>query len=234
MMEEPVLAAEVGARFDHVLVDEYQDTNSLQAAILLRMKPDGRGLTVVGDDAQSIYSFRAATVRNILDFPKQFSPPATVITLEQNYRSTQSILEASNAVICLGSERFSKRLFSTKLRGEKPWFINAADEPAQVLYAVERILEHREAGIDLKRQAVLFRAAHHSAALEVELARRNIPYVKYGGLKFLEAAHVKDLLCALRWAENPRDAVAGFRVLQLLPGIGPKVARSALAQLAEC
>jgi DNA helicase-2/ATP-dependent DNA helicase PcrA len=233
MMEEPSVSAAVGAGFDHVLVDEYQDTNSLQAAILLRMKPDGRGLTVVGDDAQSIYSFRAATVRNILDFPKQFSPPATVITLEQNYRSTQSILEACNAVICLGSERYSKRLFSTKLRGEKPWFIHAADEPAQVLYAVERILEHREAGIDLKHQAVLFRAAHHSAALEVELARRNIPYVKYGGLKFLEAAHVKDVMCVLRWAENPRDAVAGFRVLQLLPGIGPKAARDVLAQLSE-
>jgi DNA helicase-2/ATP-dependent DNA helicase PcrA len=233
MMEEPSVSAAVGAGFDHVLVDEYQDTNSLQAVILLRMKPDGRGLTVVGDDAQSIYSFRAATVRNILDFPKQFSPPATVITLEQNYRSTQSILEASNAVICLGSEGYSKRLFSTKLRGEKPWFINATDEPAQVLYAVERILEHREAGIDLKRQAVLFRAAHHSAALEVELARRNIPYVKYGGLKFLEAAHVKDVLCLLRWAENPRDAVAGFRVLQLLPGIGPKAARDVLLQLSD-
>jgi DNA helicase II / ATP-dependent DNA helicase PcrA len=234
MMEEPAVAAEVGARFDHVLVDEYQDTNALQGAILLRMKPDGYGVTVVGDDAQSIYSFRAATVRNILDFPKQFSPPAKVVTLEQNYRSTQPILDASNAVIGLASEGYSKRLFSKKLSGEKPQFISAADEPAQVLYAVERILEHREAGIDLKHQAVLFRAAHHSAALEVELARRNIPFVKYGGLKFLEAAHVKDVLCMLRWAENPRDAVAGFRVLQLLPGIGPAAAQSFLARLSEC
>jgi DNA helicase II / ATP-dependent DNA helicase PcrA len=232
-MEEPALAAEVGARFDHILVDEYQDTNALQATILLRMKPDGCGLTVVGDDAQSIYSFRAATMRNILDFPKQFSPTATVVTLEQNYRSTQPILEVSNAVLAQASEGYSKRLFSTKLSGEKPQFIQAADEPAQVLYTVERILEHREAGIDLRRQAVLFRAAHHSAALEVELVRRNIPFTKYGGLKFLEAAHVKDLLCLLRWAENPRDAVAGFRVLQLLPGIGPKVARSLLARFAE-
>lgn len=233
-MEESALAAEIGARFDHILVDEYQDTNALQAAILLRMKPDGCGLTVVGDDAQSIYSFRAATVRNILDFSEQFLPPATVVTLEQNYRSTQAILDASNAVLALASEGYSKRLFSTKLSDEKPQFIQAADETAQVLYTVERILEHRETGIDLKRQAVLFRAAHHSSALEVELVRRNIPFVKYGGLKFLEASHVKDLLCALRWAENPRDAVAGFRVLQLLPGIGPKAARSTLAQLAEC
>ena len=223
MMEEPALAAEVGARFDHVLVDEYQDTNALQAAILLRMKPDGRGLAVVGDDAQSIYSFRAATVRNILDFPKHFSPPATVVTLEQNYRSTQPILDASNAVIGLGAGTLFKAPLLGEALGEKPQFISAADEPAQVEYVVERILEHREAGIDLKRQAVLFRAAHHSAALEVELARRNIPFVKYGGLKFLEAAHVKDVLCVLRWAENPRDAVAGFRVLQLLPGVGPAV-----------
>jgi DNA helicase II / ATP-dependent DNA helicase PcrA len=234
MMEERGVAAEVGARFDHVLVDEYQDTNALQGAILLRMKPDGCGLAVVGDDAQSIYSFRAATVRNILDFPQQFSPPATIITLEQNYRSTQKILDASNAVIGLAKERYSKRLFSTKLSGEKPHFISAADESAQVQYVVERILEHREAGIDLKRQAVLFRAAHHSAALEVELARRNIPFVKYGGLKFLEAAHVKDVLCVLRWAQNPRDAVAGFRVLQLLPGVGPAASRSLLARLSEC
>jgi DNA helicase-2/ATP-dependent DNA helicase PcrA len=232
-MEEPAVAAEVGARFDHILVDEFQDTNALQGEILLRLKPDGHGLTVVGDDAQSIYSFRAATVRNILDFPKRFSPPATVVTLEQNYRSTQPILDASNAVIGLSSEGYPKRLFSAKLSGEKPRFISAADESAQVLYAVERILEHREAGIDLKRQAVLFRAAHHSAALEVELARRNIPFVKYGGLKFLEAAHVKDVLCVLRWAENPRDTVAGFRVLQLLPGVGPKAARSALERLSE-
>jgi DNA helicase II / ATP-dependent DNA helicase PcrA len=233
MMEEPALAAEVGARFDHILVDEYQDTNALQAAILLSMKPDGHGLAVVGDDAQSIYSFRAATVRNILDFPKHFSPSARVVMLEQNYRSTQPILDASNAVIGLAAEGHSKRLFSTRLSGEKPQLISASDESAQVEYVVHRVLEHREAGIDLKRQAVLFRATHHSAELEVELARRNIPFVKYGGLKFLEAAHVKDLLCALRWAENPRDAVAGFRLLQLLPGIGPSAARNVIGRLSE-
>ena len=232
-MEDPAVAAAVAAQFDHVLVDEYQDTNALQATILLRMKPDGCGVTVVGDDAQAIYSFRAATVRNILDFPKQFSPAATVVTLTQNYRSTQPILDASNAVLALASEGYLKRLFSTKLSGEKPQFIQAADESAQVLYIVEHLLEHREAGIELKRQAVLFRAAHHSAALEVELVRRNIPFVKYGGLKFLEAAHVKDVLCILRWAENPKDTVAGFRVLQLLPGVGPITARTVLGQLSD-
>src|SRR6516165_10728730 len=233
MMEEPSLSAQVAARFDHVLVDEYQDINALQAAILLHMRPDGNGLTVVGDDAQSIDSFRAATVRNILDFPNHFSPPARIVTLEQNYRSTQPILDASNAVIALAAEGHPKHLFSTKLLGEKPQLISASDEMAQVEYVVDQILEHREAGIDLKRQAVLFRATHHSAELEVELARRNIPFVKYGGLKFLEAAHVKDALCILRWGENLRDRVAAFRVLQLLPGVGPGSAQRAADALGE-
>jgi ATP-dependent DNA helicase UvrD/PcrA len=209
----------------------YQDTNALQAEILLRMKPDGRGLTVVGDDAQSICSLRAATVRNILDFPKQFSPPAHVVTLEQNYRSTEPILDACNAVIGQAGEGFRKELFSDKPSGERPQLVVASDELAQVDYVIERVLEHREAGLDLKRQAVLFRASHHSDQLEVELARRGIPFVKYGGLKFLEAAHVKDALCVLRWIENPRDAIAAFRVLQLLPGIGPATAREALEHL---
>jgi DNA helicase-2/ATP-dependent DNA helicase PcrA len=231
MMAEPALARLVAERFDHVLVDEYQDTNALQAQILLGMRPDGRGLTVVGDDAQSIYSFRAATVRNILDFPKRFTPPAHVVTLEQNYRSTTPILEACNAVIAQAAEGFHKQLFSNKPSGERPHLVVAADEAAQVDYVVERILEHREAGIDLKRQAVLFRAGHHSDQLEVELTRRGIPFVKYGGLKFLEAAHVKDMLSVLRWVENPRDTVAAFRVLQLLPGVGPATARAALSHL---
>jgi DNA helicase-2/ATP-dependent DNA helicase PcrA len=231
MMEEPTLARLVGERFDHILVDEYQDTNALQAQILLRMKPNGRGLTVVGDDAQSIYSFRAATVRNILDFPKQFTPPAHIVALERNYRSTEPILKACNAVIAQAAEGFHKQLFSNKPSEERPQLVAAADEAAQVEYVVERILEHREAGIDLKRQAVLFRAGHHSDQLEVELTRRGIPFVKYGGLKFLDAAHVKDMLSVLRWIENPRDLVAGFRVLQLLPGVGPATARGALAHL---
>jgi DNA helicase II / ATP-dependent DNA helicase PcrA len=231
VMAEPALAADVASRFDHVLVDEYQDTNAVQAAILLGLQPEGRGLTVVGDDAQAIYAFRAATVRNILDFPKHFTPPATIIALEQNYRSTQPILAASNAVIGLAAEGYAKRLFSAKPSDEKPWLVGAVDEAAQVDYVVERILEHREAGIDLTRQAVLFRASHHSAPLEIELARRNIPFVKYGGLKFLEAAHVKDLLCVLRVAENPRDTIAAFRVLHLLPGVGPSAAGRILTHL---
>src|SRR5215831_12000074 len=233
MMEEPAVAAEVGARFDHVLVDEYQDTNALQAAILLRMKPDGHGLTVVGDDAQSIYSFRAATVRNILDFPHQFSPPATVVALEQNYRSTQPILDAANAVIAQAAKRIAKNLYSTKSSAERPFLANVADEAAQARYVADSVLDYREAGIELRRQAVLFRTSHHSDLLEIELGRRNIPFVKYGGLKFIEAAHVKDVLAILRWAENPRDGVAALRSLQLLPGIGPATARAVLAQVSE-
>jgi DNA helicase II / ATP-dependent DNA helicase PcrA len=233
MMQEGAIAQAISARFDHVLVDEYQDTNRLQASILLALKPDGRGLTVVGDDAQSIYSFRAATVRNILDFPKQFSPPARIVTLDRNYRSTQPILAAANAVIDLAAERHKKSLRSERPSAELPQLVAVRDEPDQARYVVERVLEHREAGVALKQQAVLFRASHHSGPLEIELARRNIPFVKFGGLKFLEAAHVKDVLAFLRWAENPRDRVAGFRVIQLLPGAGPATAARVLDGVAQ-
>jgi len=225
MMAEPSLAAAVGARFDFILVDEYQDTNRLQSSILRAMKPDGRGLTVVGDDAQSIYAFRAATVRNILDFPSQFTSPVEVVTLERNYRSTQPILDASNAVIAFASERFTKNLWTDRQGGaERPRLVTVRDDIDQARCVADRILEYREAGIDLKAQAVLFRSASHSATLELELTRRDIPFVKFGGLKFLEAAHVKDVLCVLRWAENPRNRLAGFRVVRLLPGIGPATA----------
>jgi DNA helicase-2/ATP-dependent DNA helicase PcrA len=232
MVAEPVLAAEIGARFDHILVDEYQDTNALQASILLALKPDGRGLTVVGDDAQSIYAFRGATVRNILDFPAHFDPPAKVVTLEQNYRSTQAILAAANGVIGLATEQYSKELWSNKTSGERPQLVTVRDEADQAGFVVEQVLERREMGISLKSQAVLFRASHHSATLEIELVRRNIPFVKFGGLKFLESAHIKDVLSVLRWIENPRDRVAGFRVMQLIPGIGPKTSAQVLDNLA--
>lgn len=231
LMMDPGVAAAIRRRFDHVLVDEYQDTNLLQATVLRALKPDGAGLTVVGDDAQAIYSFRAATARNILDFPQQFDPAATVVTLEENYRSSQPILDACNAVMDLAAEGFAKRLYSSRRSQQKPILATTEDESDQATYVAERVLEHREAGIALRRQAVLFRTSHHSDQLEVELARREIPFVKFGGLKFLEAAHVKDLICVLRWAENPRDTVAGFRVLQLLPGMGPAGARAAIAHL---
>jgi DNA helicase-2/ATP-dependent DNA helicase PcrA len=233
MMQEPAIVAHVSDRFDHILVDEYQDTNRLQASVLLALKPNGEGLTVVGDDAQSIYSFRAATVRNILDFPDHFSPRAEIVTLDQNYRSTQPILAAANAVIDLAEERFTKSLWSERASAERPQLVSVRDEADQARYIVEKVLENREAGLALKTQAVLFRASHHSAPLEVELIRHNIPFVKFGGLKFLEAAHIKDVLAFLRWAENPRDRVAGFRVIQLLPGAGPVTATRILDRIAE-
>ncbi len=224
MMREPGIAAEVAGRFDHLLVDEYQDTNRLQGEIVLALRPRGRGLTVVGDDAQSIYSFRAATVRNILDFPGAFDPPARLVTLDRNYRSTKPILAASNAVIGLSAQRFAKDLWTDRASGVLPVLATVGEEADQARYVATRVLENREAGAGLKSQAVLFRASHHSAALELELTRRNIPFVKFGGLKFLDAAHVKDALAILRFAQNPRDRVAGFRVAQLLPGVGPATA----------
>ncbi len=224
MVEEPSLARAIGERFDHVLVDEYQDTNRLQASILRALKPDGTGVTVVGDDAQSIYSFRAATVRNILDFPRQFTPPARVVTLERNYRSTQPILDASNAVIGLARERFTKNLWTERASSGMPQLVDVRDEADQARCVAERVLEQRERGLTLKSQAVLFRSSSHSAQLELELARRDIPFVKYGGLKFLEASHVKDVLSVLRWADNPRHRLAGFRAARLVPGIGAATA----------
>jgi len=233
MMQESGLAAELGGRFDHVLVDEYQDTNRLQASILLGLKPDGCGLTAVGDDAQSIYAFRAAEVRNILDFPGKFTPPAEIVTLERNYRSTQPILEAANGVIARAQERFTKNLWTERTSVERPALVVVREEADQANFVAEKVLEARETGMRLKDQAVLFRAAHHSGPLEVELTRRNIPFVKFGGLKFLDSAHVKDVLAFLRFAQNPRDRISGFRLLQLLPGVGPAAARKILDRIAS-
>ena len=233
MMAEPALAEEIGARFDHLLVDEYQDTNRLQADIILGMKPSGQGVTVVGDDAQSIYSFRGATVRNILDFPHQFTQPARVVTLERNYRSTQPILDASNAVIAAARERHAKNLFTDKASSQRAQLVLVPDEAQQARWVADQVLREREAGSTLKSQAVLFRTSHHSAAVELELARRNIPFVKFGGLKFLEASHIKDVMAVLRFAQNPRGRMAGFRVAQLVPGIGAATATRLLDAMAE-
>ena len=224
LVQEPRIARELGERFDHVLIDEYQDTNTLQAEIVHALKPDGAGVCVVGDDAQSIYSFRAATVENILAFPQRFSPPAEIVKLECNYRSVQPILDAANGLMQDAQRRYQKALHSGRLSDRKPCYVSVQDDRAQALYVVEQVLNAREQGVLLRRQAVLMRSSHHGDALELELVRRNIPYVKYGGLKFLEAAHVKDVLAVLRWADNPRNRVAGFRTLQLLPGVGPATA----------
>jgi len=222
----------VRERFDAVLVDEYQDTNALQADIVALLRPDGSGITAVGDDAQAIYSFRAASIRNILEFPERFSG-ATVLTLEQNYRSTQPVLDATNAIIAVAEERYDKALWTEREGGSRPALVTCHDEVEQTDYVIEQILGHREEGLALKRQAVLFRAAHHSASLELELSRRNIPFHKYGGLKFVETAHVKDLSSFLRLAENPLDSMAGLRVLQLVPGIGPRIASGLMGALRE-
>ncbi len=223
---------QLAEKFDCVLVDEYQDTNTVQADILRGLSPTGRGVTVVGDDAQSIYSFRAADVRNILDFPDQF-PGTKVIKLEQNYRSSQPILDATNAIISGATKRHHKQLWSDHKQGDPPQMILCNDDDEQTEFLVDRILTHRESGLKLQQQAVLFRASHHSISLEVELGRRNIPFHKYGGLKFVETAHVKDMLAYLRLAENPRDIVSGMRVLMLLPGIGQVKARGLLDILTE-
>jgi len=232
LVAEQEFAEQIGSSFDHVLVDEYQDTNLVQAKILNAIKPDGSGITVVGDDAQSIYSFRAADVENILCFPERFMPAAQVITLEQNYRSTQPILDSANCLIAQSERQYRKNLFSERKDGGKPRYVTVEDGDAEAEYVVESILANRELGTQLKEQAVLFRGSHHSDRLELELVRRNIPYVKYGGLKFLEAAHVKDLLSLLKWAENPKNEVAAFRVLKLLPGMGPTNATRCFEQLA--
>jgi DNA helicase-2/ATP-dependent DNA helicase PcrA len=230
LVADPTAGPVVRSQFSRIMVDEYQDTNVLQAEILKNLCPDGTGLTAVGDDAQSIYSFRAATVRNILDFPEQY-PNSALIPLEQNYRSTPSILGVTNRVIAEAAERHRKELWSSRADSSKPQLVTCADEDAQSEYVIDRILERREKGVALKQQAVLFRASHHSMALEAELGRRNIPFVKYGGLRFLETAHVKDLISFLRLAENPLDTVAGFRVLVLLPGIGQAKASTLLDTL---
>jgi DNA helicase-2/ATP-dependent DNA helicase PcrA len=228
LMSEPALAKHVSGHFDHVLVDEYQDTNRLQGEILQNLKPDGAGVTVVGDDAQAIYSFRAATVDNILEFPQRYSPPAEVVPLAQNYRSTQPVLDLANALMADAPRQHRKHLIAVRGGGALPRLVTVDDLATQAEYVCAQVLARRETGIDLRRQAVLFRSSSHSDLLEVELARRRIPFVKYGGLKFLEAAHVKDMIALLRWADNPRNTLAAFRALQLLPGMGPANARRCL------
>jgi DNA helicase-2/ATP-dependent DNA helicase PcrA len=232
LLEDAGAGEAVRKRFDRVLVDEYQDTNSLQVRIVRLLRPDGTGVTAVGDDAQSIYSFRAADVRNILDFPGLFEG-VTVLPLEQNYRSSQPILDATNRLIAAAAERHDKELWTAREGGETPAVVTCHDEDEQSDFIVRRVLALREMGTLLKHQAVLFRATHHSLPLELELQRRNIPYKKYGGLRFTETAHVKDLTSILRLAENPRDQAAGLRVLTLLPGVGPQTAQRLMDALAQ-
>jgi DNA helicase-2/ATP-dependent DNA helicase PcrA len=222
----PVLAS----MFDHVLVDEYQDTSIVQAEVLRALRSLDARITVVGDDAQAIYSFRSASVRNILDFPDHFSS-STTVTLEQNYRSTRSILELANAVMADATEGHRKRLWTDQGGGVRPVLATCEDQQCQAEAVCTTVLEHHESGKALKDQVVLFRTAHHSDLLEVELGRRGVPFVKYGGLRFLEASHIRDLLAALRLVENPWDELAWLRVLQLADGVGPKSATRVMNDL---
>src|SRR5688572_17293640 len=227
----PEIGGRISSLYDQILVDEYQDTNVLQARILKGMCTTHSNITVVGDDAQSIYSFRGANFRNILGFPKQFDG-TTVVTLEQNYRSTAPILDVTNTLISRAAERFTKNLWTERNGGEPPWLVAAHDEEQQTRFVVDRILELHEEGTRLRQMAVLFRAGYMSANLEIELTNRKIPFEKWGGLKFLEAAHVKDVLAFLRILENPRDEVSWYRLLLLLPGIGDATARAAIDSMA--
>ena len=232
LLEDEKMADRIGGRFDHVLVDEYQDTNRLQAAILRGLRRKNSNIMVVGDDAQSIYSFRGASVENMFDFPKDFKG-TTVLTLDQNYRSRSPILEVTNCLISNATQAFPKDLWSTRSGGQRPQLIACPDEASQDEYIVKRVLEHREEGIPLHRQAILIRAGHLSNSLEVELSRRGVPFRKFGGLRFIDAAHIKDLLGFLRIVENPRDEIAWFRVLQLIDRIGPASAAKIFAHVAR-
>jgi len=227
---DPNVGPVMASMFDHVLVDEYQDTSIVQSGVLRALRSLDARITVVGDDAQAIYSFRGASVRNILDFSEHFSG-STTVTLEQNYRSTQPILELANAVIAEATEGHPKRLWTDQGGGVRPVLATCEDQQCQAEAVCTTILEHHEAGKALKDQVVLFRTSHHSDLLEVELGRRGVPYVKYGGLRFLEASHVRDLLAALRLVENPWDELAWMRVLQLADGVGPKSASRMMNEL---
>ncbi len=220
--------------FRHIMVDEYQDTNSLQHSIVCALAGKDEHVMVVGDDAQSIYSFRGANVQNIMRFPESFKA-CRIITIEENYRSTQQILDLSNAVIAAAAFRYEKNLYSTqKLHGEKPALICAKEERTQSAFVVQQILELRESGVALKDIAVLFRSGFMSFDLEIELTKANIPFVKYGGMKLLETAHVKDVLALLRLVVNPTDMISWMRVLLLLDGVGQRSAAGIVEFLQQC
>jgi DNA helicase-2/ATP-dependent DNA helicase PcrA len=227
---DDVIGPMIEASFDHVLIDEYQDVNGLQVEIVGALRGRCREVTAVGDDLQAIYGWRSASAEHILAFPEQF-PDTTVVTLERNYRSSQPILDAANAIAAQAARSFPKRLRSDVREGVRPRLTFVRDEAAQAAEVCDRVLEAREHGMDLRRQAVLMRASHDSDLLELELTRRHIPFVKYGGLRYLEAAHVKDLMALFRLVGNPHNEMAWFRVLQLLEGVGPVTARRTLDAL---
>ncbi|MGH9153689.1 MAG: ATP-dependent helicase, partial [Acidimicrobiales bacterium] len=230
LASSPTAGPVLRSAFDHVLVDEYQDTNAVQADIVAAMAGPGVRVSAVGDDAQAIYGFRSGSARHMLEFPERFGG-AEVVVLDRNYRSTPPIVAAANAVIAEAAAGFATRQRAVRTGGARPVLATCADEAAQSALVCDSVLEHRERGVPLRAQAVLFRTGHHSDGLELELARRNIPFVKYGGLRFLEAAHVKDVLALLRVLENPSDELAWMRVLGLLEGVGPATTRRLIDEL---
>ena len=227
--DEPTRRA-ISQQFRYILVDEYQDTNRLQAELIRKLAATHDNVMVVGDDSQSIYAFRGATFRNIMEFPSWF-PGAKIYKLEENYRSTQPILSLANEIMQEAPEKYTKHLFTRKLDGPLPALVEAAGENAQSRFVAQKILELREEGVPLSEIAVLFRSSFHSFDLEIELSRCGLPFVKRGGIKFIEAAHVKDLLAHLRVVVNPQDAVSWHRVLMLVEGVGPKKAQDLVAAM---
>ena len=227
---DEVIGAQMADAFDHVLVDEYQDVNGLQVDIVRNLRRAHLDLTVVGDDFQAIYGFRAGSASHILNFPAQF-PDAHTAKLERNYRSTAPILAVANAVSEQDQLGFPKQLWTERDGGLHPELSFPRDESKQASEVCDRVLAAREEGMELRTQAVLFRTGHDSDLLELELTRRGVPFIKYGGLRYLDAAHVKDLVALLRLVDNPADEVSWFRLLQLFDGVGPIRARRALDSL---
>ena len=232
MMEDEAVCRTISSLYRYILVDEYQDTNRLQADVIRHLASTHQNVMVVGDDAQSIYGFRGATFKNIMEFPTLF-PGTTIYKLEENYRSTQPILNLANTIIEEAKEKYSKHLFTRKLNGPLPVLVEAAGENAQSRFIAQKILELREEGVPLGEMAVLFRSSFHSFDLEIELSRHGLPFIKRGGVKFIETAHVKDLLAHLRVVANPLDAVSWHRVLMLIEGVGPKKAQEVMAALVK-
>lgn len=232
MMQNPTLAAHLSGNFDHVLVDDYQDTSVLQAEIIQSLRPDGRGVILAADDAQAIFPPRSRRFEQIPRLANRYTPKAEVIVLTQNYRSSLPMLDCANALLADGLRQYRKTLFSTRQSSHKPVYVTVDDEDVQAEYITGRILASRENGGSLRRHAILFRSQRHAAALERELGRRNVPYVTLGTTSFLEAGHVRDMLAVLRWVDNPRNTVAGFRALKLVPGIDPRLAKAVLEHFA--
>lgn len=224
--------ATISRQFRYILVDEYQDTNRLQAEVVRKLAATHNNVMVVGDDSQSIYAFRGATFKNIMEFPALF-PGTQIYKLEENYRSTQPILNLANCIIDEAAEKYTKRLFTRKLDGPLPALVEAAGENTQSRFIAQKILELREEGIPLSEVAVLFRSSFHSFDLEIELSRKGLPFIKRGGVKFIETAHVKDLLAHVRVIANPLDTVSWNRVLMLVEGVGPKKAHDLLAAIVK-